>query len=563
MEPFLRNLPGLTCIEGRSCEFSRFTMLPARKGNFRGTNASHLEPSIQSSISTRPTPPGMPKTERAPLHRLAAAATPLGRAPTGGARPSLRPRTDVKHHELETFQWGVDDSDELDTSPPRQRPRSSLQTRDDLHGTPFNNCARSWNPEEDTRLRNAIDDVGCKWMAVAQLVGGGRSPAMCRNRFQRMQAPIHGKRAVNLCSACGQPKRGHTCIAKLDAKLQRHPPLPFAAAPPGGAPDDVVDTLRPRALHGDQLRAPLRDLPVPRLPSSSLSVPRRPSPSLSVPRRPSPSLGLPATLEVPDMAPEVGVDASYVDEFDAMTEYDDEPHMTLDECPASGGASGGSGSGGGGGGTGAMSGTGTAGWSAFERHLGRPGSATGAISGGTSLPTSESSQLGGMMLEHHEAAISESSQLGGMLLEHHEAAYSSAYWTLAALGMALGSPATTPEPTPQPLVPSSSFDVSTALGTALDGVKTLDTARVPSSSFVAEELFPTESSSRSSVRTEPSDVAKTLDTALDGVKTLDTALDGVKTLGGAIVSVIAELDFTPASHFVSELLGLERHTELE
>jgi hypothetical protein len=164
-----------------------------------------------------------------------------------------------------------------------------------------------------------------------------------------------------------------------------------------------------------------------------------------------------------------------------------------------------------------------------------------------------------------------------MLLEHHEAAYSSAYWTLAALGMALGSPATTPEPTPQPLVPSSSFDVSTALGTALDGVKTLDTARVPSSSFVAEELFPTESSSRSSVRTEPSDVsmaldtaldgAKTLDTALDGVKTLDTALDGVKTLGGAIVSVIAELDFTPASHFVSELLGLERcverHTELE
>ena len=68
---------------------------------------------------------------------------------------------------------------------------------------------------------------------------------------------------------------------------------------------------------------------------------------------------------------------------------------------------------------------------------------------------------------------------------------------------------------------------------------------------------------RSSVRTEPSDVAKTLDTALDGVKTLDTALDGVKTLGGAIVSVIAELDFTPASHFVSELLGLERHTELE
>jgi len=269
------------------------------------------------------------------------------------------------------------------------------------------------------------------------------------------------------------------------------------------------------------------------------------------------------------MAPEVGVDASYVDEFDAMTEYDDEPHMALDECPASVGASGGGGSGGGGsggggsGGGGAGMGTGTAGGLAFKR----PGSATGAISGGTSLSTSESPQLGGMMLEHHEAAISESSQLGGMLLEHHEAAYSSAYWTLAALGMALGSPATTPEPTPQPLVPSSSFDVSTALGTALDGVKTLDTAREPSSSFVAEELFPTESSSRSSVRTEPSDASTALETARDGATTLDTALDGVKTLGGAIVSVIAELDFTPASHFVSELLGLERcvgrHTELE
>ena len=495
-------------------------MLPARRADLTFVarpRDERLEPSSQSSFSTRHTPPGMPKTERAPLHSLAAAATPLGRAPTGGARPSLRPRTDVKDYELETFQWGVDDSDELDTSPPRQRPRSSLQTRDDLHGTPFNNCARSWNPEEDTRLRNAIEDVGCKWMAVAQLVGGGRSPAMCRNRFQRMQAPIHGKRAVNLCSACGQPKRGHTCIAKLDSdalkRIQRHPPLPFAAAAPGGAPDDVVDTLRPRAPKGVQLRAPLRDLP----------VPPRPSPSLSIPPRPSPSLGHPATLEVPDMAPEVGVDASYVDEFDAMTEYDDEPHMALDECPTSVVASGGGGSGGGGGGTG----TGTAGGSTFERPGAggsggsaseRPGSATGAISGGTSPSTSELPQLGGMMLGHHEAA------------------YSSAYWTLAALGMALGSPATTPEPTPQPLVPSSSF--------------------------VAEELFP-ESSLRSSVRTEPSAVSTALDTSLDSVKTLDMALDGVKTLGGAIVSAIAELDFTPASHFVSELLGLERHTELE
>jgi len=274
------------------------------------------------------------------------------------------------------------------------------------------------------------------------------------------------------------------------------------------------------------------------------------------------------------MAPEVGVDASYVDEFDAMTEYDDEPHMALDECPASVGASGGSGSGGGGGGTGAMSGTGTAGRSAFERHLGRPGSATGAISGGTSLPTSESSQLGGMMLEHHEAAISESSQLGGMLLEHHEAAYSSAYWTLAALGMALGSPATTPEPTPQPLVPSSSFDVSTALGTALDGVKTLDTARVPSSSFVAEELFPTESSSRSSVRTEPSDASTALETArVERLHAIERHRE--RHRGARLHARVAFRQRAPRARapyrarvsFVSELLGLERcverHTELE
>ena len=427
---------------------------------------------------------------------------------------------------METFEWG-EDSDELDTSPPRQRPRNSLQTRDDLHGTPFNNGARSWDPEEDTRLRNAIEEVGCKWMAVAQLVGGGRSPAMCRNRFQRMQAPIHGKRAVNLCSACGQPKRGHTCNAKLDTdaleRIQQHPPLPFAAAAPGGAPGGVVDTLRPRTLQGDQLRAPLRDLPVRPRPSPSLAHPA----ALEVPDM-APEVGaalevpdmapvVGAALEVPDMAPEVGVDASYVDEFDAMTEYDDEPHMALDECPASGGG----GSGGGGGGTG--TGTGTArGGSAFERPgaggaggsaFERPGSATGAISGGTSSSTSESAQLGGRMM-----------------LEHHEAAYSSAYWTLAALGMALGSPVTTPEPTRPPLVPFPSY--------------------------VADELFPA-TSLRRSVCTEPSDVSTALDTAFDTVPWLDCT----KTLDTALGGAIAELDFTPASHFVSELLGLERHTE--
>ena len=49
-----------------------------------------------------------------------------------------------------------------------------------------------WQPEEDECLRQAVEasrpTTGAKvpsWIVVAQLVGGGRTPSMCRNRYGR------------------------------------------------------------------------------------------------------------------------------------------------------------------------------------------------------------------------------------------------------------------------------------------------------------------------------------------------------------------------------------------
>lgn len=88
--------------------------------------------------------------------------------------------------------------------PPIAKPRIDIQ--------PY---MRSWEAEEDDVLIAAINELGCKWKAVASNLPG-RSEAMCRNRYQRLMAPRKegGKcTSRNRCTRCGEMKRGHTCRA--------------------------------------------------------------------------------------------------------------------------------------------------------------------------------------------------------------------------------------------------------------------------------------------------------------------------------------------------------------
>ena len=57
-----------------------------------------------------------------------------------------------------------------------------------------------------------------RWSKIVQLIPG-RTVASVRNRWQRLEKGRkmreEGKESKNRCHACGQPKRGHVCYAKL------------------------------------------------------------------------------------------------------------------------------------------------------------------------------------------------------------------------------------------------------------------------------------------------------------------------------------------------------------
>ena len=72
--------------------------------------------------------------------------------------------------------------------------------------------------------------IGPRWRQVAAMVPG-RSEAMCRNRYQRIMAPVkEGSNCTsrNRCTRCGQMKRGHTCRAQTTIDVPSMPsPLVF------------------------------------------------------------------------------------------------------------------------------------------------------------------------------------------------------------------------------------------------------------------------------------------------------------------------------------------------
>lgn len=101
---------------------------------------------------------------------------------------------------------------------------------------------RAWLPQEDQVLLAAVATHGSCWKQVADDVqaalGTRRSTAMCRNRYQRIRAPMQpGKEGRNRCKRCGQIKRGHTCTVAGDGS--RAPPQGWVLPPRRPAPITV------------------------------------------------------------------------------------------------------------------------------------------------------------------------------------------------------------------------------------------------------------------------------------------------------------------------------------
>jgi len=94
---------------------------------------------------------------------------------------------------------------------------------------------RGWSPEEDALLLKLIETSGKRWKLIAEALGdsaGGRTPAMVRNRYLRIERGrwlTERGMSKNRCGQCGQLKRGHVCKApramvstSLSAQAQAH-----------------------------------------------------------------------------------------------------------------------------------------------------------------------------------------------------------------------------------------------------------------------------------------------------------------------------------------------------
>lgn len=77
---------------------------------------------------------------------------------------------------------------------------------------------RAWEPEEDQTIIELLDKFGPKWSKIVQQLPG-RSVSSVRNRWQRIEKGrklrMAGQESKNRCQQCGEPKRGHVCMARL------------------------------------------------------------------------------------------------------------------------------------------------------------------------------------------------------------------------------------------------------------------------------------------------------------------------------------------------------------
>jgi len=115
---------------------------------------------------------------------------------------------------------------------------------------------KAWEPEEDRIIMAMVRDQGPKWKNIVKELPT-RTVSSVRNRYQRLekgrQLREEGVELKNKCHACGQPKRGHTCLAKLQGgpKVDVAPSeLPYPPlALPGGGPQPTAQPAGSKAAY--------------------------------------------------------------------------------------------------------------------------------------------------------------------------------------------------------------------------------------------------------------------------------------------------------------------------
>ena len=64
-----------------------------------------------------------------------------------------------------------------------------------------------WEPKDDLLLTSLVAEYGPKWQEITKKFPG-RTDKSVRNRYLRLNTQKEGK---NLCTKCGEVKRGHIC----------------------------------------------------------------------------------------------------------------------------------------------------------------------------------------------------------------------------------------------------------------------------------------------------------------------------------------------------------------
>ena len=139
---------------------------------------------------------------------------------------------------------------------------------------------QAWSPEEDTVILDMHIELGPSWSKIVQWLPG-RNVSSVRNRWQRIEKGRKQREAgvpsKNRCHACGLPKRGHVCQAKL-----------------GGRPNVMKGP--PTVTITDHLAA---NMPVRSTPLIPLAHPAHPTHHQTPPTSPAPPLPLRSDRRTP------------------------------------------------------------------------------------------------------------------------------------------------------------------------------------------------------------------------------------------------------------------------
>ena len=119
------------------------------------------------------------------------------------------------------------------------------------------NC---WSPEEDQIILAVVSREGPKWGRVVLRLPWRTVPSI-RNRWQRIEngrkLRESGVESKNRCHACGEPRRGHVCLAKLSGStLGLGPGLPSAYHSHTPAPPQPVARLPAAGMQSHAMSPP-------------------------------------------------------------------------------------------------------------------------------------------------------------------------------------------------------------------------------------------------------------------------------------------------------------------